>query len=148
MASEQIGQIFPTQIPGYDDAADIQAALRTYHYGSDTYDINNTLTDSANLPPASIAGNLFAFDTRISTLEDAAAPAAVQDTEPLNPVEGYLWVNSSGSTGTGILGTIVDYQSSAPTSYLTHGRLWVKSGVTPLEMYVYNSGTSAWDRLI
>ena len=29
---------FNTKIPGLGDPADIQAALRLYHYGSDTYD--------------------------------------------------------------------------------------------------------------
>ena len=41
MASENIGNLYPSKIPGYEDAADIQAALRLYHYGSTTYDINN-----------------------------------------------------------------------------------------------------------
>jgi hypothetical protein len=26
--------LYPTKIPGYEDAADIQEALRLYHYGS------------------------------------------------------------------------------------------------------------------
>jgi hypothetical protein len=26
--------VYPTKIPGYEDAADIQEALRLYHYGS------------------------------------------------------------------------------------------------------------------
>jgi hypothetical protein len=31
MASENIGNVYPTKIPGYDDSADIQAALRLNH---------------------------------------------------------------------------------------------------------------------
>ena len=42
MAVESIGVIFPTKIPGLADAADIQAALRAYHYGSYAYDVSNT----------------------------------------------------------------------------------------------------------
>ena len=30
MAAESIGNLIPTKIPGYADAADIQAALRLY----------------------------------------------------------------------------------------------------------------------
>ena len=51
MASENIGNLYPSKIPGYEDAADIQAALRLYHYGSTTYDINNANT-SALLNPS------------------------------------------------------------------------------------------------
>ena len=36
--------LFNTKIPGLGDAADIQAALRLYHYGSYTYDGSNTST--------------------------------------------------------------------------------------------------------
>ena len=48
--------LFNTKIPGLGDAADIQAALRVYHYGSYTYDGANT--DTENLLPSSIAGHL------------------------------------------------------------------------------------------
>ena len=42
MAVESIGTLVPTKIPGYTDAADIQAALRAYHYGSYTFDTAET----------------------------------------------------------------------------------------------------------
>jgi hypothetical protein len=42
MATESIGVLIPTAIPGYTDSADIQAALRAYHYGSYSYDTANT----------------------------------------------------------------------------------------------------------
>ena len=48
--------LFNTKIPGLSDAADIQAALRLYHYGSYTYDGANTNT--ANLLTPSIAKHL------------------------------------------------------------------------------------------
>jgi cell division septation protein DedD len=47
---------FPTKVPGLSDAADIQAALRLYHYGSYTYDGSNT--DKGDLEAASIARHL------------------------------------------------------------------------------------------
>jgi hypothetical protein len=53
VAAENIGQLVPTKIPGYSDAADIQAALRVYHYGSYTYDPNET--NASNLVNPSIA---------------------------------------------------------------------------------------------
>ena len=69
MAAENIDStqngtgLFNTKIPALGDPADIQAALRLYHYGSDTYDGANTLT--ANLVTPSIAKhfqNLVAAD--------------------------------------------------------------------------------------
>jgi len=48
--------LFNTKIPGLSDAADIQAALRLYHYGSYTYDGANT--NPALIPNPSIAKHL------------------------------------------------------------------------------------------
>jgi hypothetical protein len=60
--------LFNTKIPGLSDAADIQAALRLYHYGTYTYDGNNT--DPAILPVPSMAKHL-------QTLVDADAAEVV-----------------------------------------------------------------------
>lgn len=67
MASEDIGFLTPTKIPGYADAADIQAALRLYHYGSYTYDVNET--NSSNLVNPSIAYYINDFDSRLDVIE-------------------------------------------------------------------------------
>jgi hypothetical protein len=62
MAAENIDNtingtgLFPAKVPGLSDAADIQAALRLYHYGSYTYDGSNT--NPANLLNPSIAKHL------------------------------------------------------------------------------------------
>jgi hypothetical protein len=64
MAVESIGTLVPTKIPGYADAADIQAALRAYHYGSYTYDTTNS--DTANLINPSIAYTLNYLQSQIS----------------------------------------------------------------------------------
>jgi hypothetical protein len=64
MAVESIGTLVPTKIPGYADAADIQAALRAYHYGSYTYDTTNS--DTANLINPSIAYTLNNLQSQIS----------------------------------------------------------------------------------
>ena len=49
--------LYPTKIPGYEDAADIQEALRLYHYGSNviptTSDLNGTAT---SINTKSVAG--------------------------------------------------------------------------------------------
>jgi hypothetical protein len=57
MAVEDIGALVPTKIPGYADAADIQAALRAYHYGSLTFDPAET--DPEELLTPSIAKSIY-----------------------------------------------------------------------------------------
>jgi hypothetical protein len=56
MAAESIGSLVETKIPGLSDQADIQAALRLYHYGSYTFDTAET--DPAELVEPSIAFTL------------------------------------------------------------------------------------------
>jgi hypothetical protein len=147
MASENIGNVYPTKIPGYDDAADIQAALRLYHYGSTTYDINNT--DLGQLVNPSLAYTLNDLQAQID--DNAANPAAaaeVQDSEPSSPVDGFLWVDSDATvTGSPISATSI-YQNTQPSSGLVDGLLWIKKGTTPLEMYVYDSNTSAFIQVV
>lgn len=147
MASENIGNVYPTKIPGYDDAADIQAALRLYHYGSTTYDINNT--DLNQLVNPSLAYTLNDLQSQID--DNAANPAAaaeVQDSEPTSPVDGFLWVDSDAAvTGSPLSATSI-YQNTTPTANLVDGLLWIKKGTTPLEMYVYDSNTSAFIQVV
>lgn len=57
------GLVFPIKIPLYSDNADIQAAIKYYHYGSATV----PLTESA-IDATSIAGYLKAIDTRLDAL--------------------------------------------------------------------------------
>lgn len=66
MASEDIGNLFKTQIPGFDDAADIQAALKLYHYGSTSY--NSANEDPSGLLPNSVAGHFQAITDRLDAL--------------------------------------------------------------------------------
>lgn len=67
MAAENIGELVPTKIPGYADAADIQAALRLYHYGSYTFDINED--DPAQLVNPSIAYTLNSLQTQVDAID-------------------------------------------------------------------------------
>jgi hypothetical protein len=68
MAVESIGVLVPTKIPGYADAADIQAALRAYHYGSYSFDTSET--NAANLINPSIAYTINNLQSQITTLGD------------------------------------------------------------------------------
>jgi hypothetical protein len=66
MASEDIGKLFKTQIPGFEDAADIQAALKLYHYGSTSYNPNNE--DPSGLLSNSVAGHFQTLKDRLDSL--------------------------------------------------------------------------------
>lgn len=63
MAAENIGTIVATKIPGYGDSADIQAALKLYHYGQSTEPAN-----IGSLPAESIAGYITSLQGQINTI--------------------------------------------------------------------------------
>jgi len=67
MAAESIGNLVPTKIPGYADAADIQAALRLYHYGDYAYTPSNSNT--ANLVNPSIAYTINNLQSQITAID-------------------------------------------------------------------------------
>jgi hypothetical protein len=98
MASENIGSLYPTKMPGYDDAADIQAALQLYHYGSETYDPLNT--NEANIVSNSIAGHLKSLDTRLDSVESTGVGSDYAATEPVSPADGFIWVDANSTAPT------------------------------------------------
>ncbi len=67
MAAESIGTLVPTKIPSLSDQADIQAALRVYHYGSYTFDTAEA--NAANLINPSIAYSISNLQTQITNLD-------------------------------------------------------------------------------
>lgn len=92
MASESIGSVYPTQIPGYDDAADIQAALKLYHYGSTTVPANE-----GALVANSVAGHLKSLDTRLDSVELTGVGSEFSSSEPDSPADGFIWVDSEST---------------------------------------------------
>jgi hypothetical protein len=71
MAVESIGALYSTKIPGYADNADIQAALRAYHYGSYSFDTSES--NAANLINPSIAYTLNNLQGQITDLDPAGS---------------------------------------------------------------------------
>ena len=71
MAVESIGNLVPTKIPGYTDAADIQAALRLYHYGDYTY--NSANASAGSLVNPSIAYTINSLQTQITAIDLSTA---------------------------------------------------------------------------
>ena len=147
MASEDIGSLFNTKMPGYDDPADIQDALKLYHYGSTTYDENNT--DPNNLLNPSLAYHLQQLKNRAQALEDLGAGSdyltETQVEAIADPQDGFIWldVNSSGNGAPTYAAAV--YSNEAPTTGLVDGIIWVDKDSSPRRAYIYNAGTSTWD---
>jgi len=71
MAAESIGTLVPTKIPGLSDPADIQAALRLYHYGDYAY--NSANASAGSLVNPSIAYTINSLQTQISAIDLSTA---------------------------------------------------------------------------
>ena len=144
MADVSIGAIYATNIPGYDASADIQAALRTYHYGSSTYTISNE--DEEQLVNPSIAYHLKTIQDSVTALEELGVGGTYSATTPTSPVEGFIWVDSGSSPNLQPTLPNATYTSSEPTSPVD-GQLWVVKGSSPLLMKIYESATSTWNTI-
>jgi len=159
MAVENIGNLVPTKIPALIDDANIQDALKAYHYGS--YDFDTAETDPEELLNPSIAYTINDLQDQIDTkaaLEVSArdisratttAPTAAAFTAFSNTIpNGYIWLDTDSSAGTGYFSATSVYTASAPSTNLANGLIWIKKGSSPLEMYVYNGDTTTFDQVI
>jgi hypothetical protein len=144
MADVSIGNIYSTKVPGYEDAADIQSALRTYHYGSSTYDETNGNT--AVLVNPSIAYHLKNIQDSIDVLDALGTGSIVSNTQPTTVQEGLLWLDIDSTPGNTPANPTAIYTAIEPATP-TDGTLWVVKGSSPLEMKIYNSATSDWDTI-
>ena len=128
MAAENIDNtvngtgLFPAKVPGLSDAADIQAALKLYHYGSYTYDGSNT--NPANLVTPSIAKHLQNL-VNADTAATAALAAHEADTTNIHGIVNtanlatQTYVNTAISSAVGgvtgqfsdLAGTAIDWNS-------------------------------------
>jgi hypothetical protein len=159
MAVENIGNLVPTKIPALIDDANIQDALKAYHYGS--YDFDTAETDTAELLNPSIAYTINDLQEQIDdqvALELAArnissaqnsAPIAANFTAFSATIpNGYIWVDKDAAAPVGYLSATSVYTATEPTTGLANGVIWIKKGSSPLEMYVYNSDTSSFDQVV
>jgi hypothetical protein len=158
MAVENIGSLVPTKIPSLADDANIQDALKAYHYGS--YDFDTEETDSTELLNPSIAYTINDLQEQINdqvTLELAArdisrasttAPTAAAFTAFSETIpDGYIWLDKDSSAGVGYYSATSIYTETAPTTNLANGVIWIEKGSSPLTMYVWNADTSEWDEV-
>jgi hypothetical protein len=158
MAAEEIGHLVPTKIPALIDDADIQQALRVYHYGS--YDFDTAETNPTHLINPSMAHTINDIQNQIDdqvALELAArnisrvqneTPVAVDFSEfSVTVPDGYIWMDKNAQSSVGYFTATSIYTTNAPTINLTNGLIWIEKGSSPLKMYVYNSDTSTWDEI-
>jgi hypothetical protein len=134
--------VYNTKIPAYSEPADIQAALKLYHYGSE-----EVPSDIEDVEPKSIAGYLKAIEENISDIEATGIGSDFTATMPTNVPDGFIWVDSDANLGTDYFIPSVEYQEDAPTTNLTNGMLWVEKGSTPLTMYVYDAEDEEWKEI-
>ena len=136
MAAENIGQLIPTKIPGYSDPADIQAALRLYHYGSYTYDPNET--NPSNLVSPSIAHTINSLQSQISGI-NAISPNVFN-------AKGDILTATADNTpsilSAGSNGQVLTLNSSTAT-----GLQWSTPEVTPSNSITFTNKTLTAPRI-
>jgi hypothetical protein len=125
MAAESIGTLVPTKIPGLSDQADIQAALRLYHYGSYTFDTAETT--AANLINPSVAYTLNNLQTQISSISGGSAIQATSFnakgdllSASANDTLSVLTVGSNGRVLTANSATATGLEWATPAVTLTN----------------------------
>lgn len=122
MAEVSIGSLYSTKIPAYTNTADIQAALRLYHYGSEAYDTTNT--DTAQLISPSIAHTLNDLQEQIDGLDPTGSIS-----KSIINAKGDLVVGQSNDIPN-ILSVGSDNFILTADSAATYGVKWAAPAVT------------------
>lgn len=122
---ESIGTLVPTKIPGLSDPADIQAALRLYHYGD--YNYNSANASVGSLVSPSIAYTINSLQTQITAIDLSTAIlkadfAAKGDllSASANDTLSVLSVGSNGTVLTANSATASGLEWSTPDVTLTN----------------------------
>ena len=145
MAVETIGELVPTKIPGYADSADIQAALRVYHYGSYDYDVNETNT--TNLVSPSIAYTINDLQEQINNIDTIGSAfltskgSLLSASSPGTPI--LLSVGSNGQVLTANSGTASGLQWAAPQVTLSNSIVFLNKTISGLNNTLTNIPNSA-----
>jgi hypothetical protein len=129
--SESIGSVYPTLIPSLSETADIQVALRLYHYGSTTIPATPAAAVSN-----SIAGALYNLQTQITSISgtlgvqasnwtgkgalvSASAASTLSTLTVSLPADDgkVLTVDSTGSPTTGLRWALPEVTASSVTTF-------------------------------
>lgn len=149
--AEDIGSLFPTKIPTYEESADIKEAIRLYHYGAPsgtgTGEYNPNNTDPTNVVRNSVAGEFKFLNAEIADIRLSGFGSTYSDTAPTAMpnddalVNGFVWMKSDSSASV-INGTVAIYQTATPSTGLVNGLLWVDK--TTMTLKVYDAADAQW----
>jgi hypothetical protein len=135
---------YNTLVPSLDDNANIQQALRMYHYGT----ADGTVPDDSLNPIASesIAAYLGSLQAQITAFD---VGSEYSSTEPVDPEDGFIWVDADSAapifgSPPATIPSVAKYQDDAPITGLVDGMIWVDKNSSPLKMYVYDLTTTTW----
>jgi hypothetical protein len=138
------GTFYNTTIPSLDDGANIQQALRMYHYGTPNGDVpDESGSPDRTVKSESVVGYLRSLQAQITDFNIGSEYGSV---EPTDPVDGYVWVDADSSapifeTPPNTVPSVAKYQTSAPSNPVT-GTLWVDStNTSALVLKVYDGTT-------
>jgi hypothetical protein len=140
--AEEIGALYNTKIPGYEEAADIQAALKLYHYGSTTYDESNT--DPSQLPNPSLSRHLQDLRDDITDLEDRGIGSEFVAIEPTNVLDGFIWMDANSVVNNFEQMSAASYSNDAPTEGISNGSLWIDKDSENKDLLVYDQELEVW----
>lgn len=144
-ANAPANELYNTQIPALSENANIQEALRVYHYGVGT----GLPTTTSQIQEQSVAGHLKKIRTDITTLQNKGLGSSYSVNEPTSVDNGFVWVDADSAapifgTPPATVPSVARYQNTAPTTGLVDGMLWVDKDSSPLKMYVYDLATTTW----
>ena len=151
MAAESIGTLVPTKIPGYSDAADIQAALRVYHYGSYTFDTAES--NAANLVSPSIAYTINDLQSQIDGISGLSpelytAKGSLLSASAASTVS-LLTVGANGTVLTANSGTATGLEWSTPSVTATNTvTLTGKTLTAPVISLATNAQTASYSLVL
>jgi len=154
MAVESIGTLVPTKIPGLSNAADIQAALRIYHYGDENYNPANASEGSLVNP--SIAYTINNLQSQITAIDinatlkntDFAAKGDLLSASA-NDTLSVLSVGTNGQVLTANSATASGLQWATPDVTLTNtATLTNKTLTAPVINISINPQTVAYELVL
>jgi len=154
VAAEDIGGIWNVKQPGYEDKADIQAALKLFLYGDYNFDttVSSELQKQDLENNSGIARHLQDLSDRITDQEELGIGSdylTIAQIGALTGVtDGYIAMASDSNGGAvESLYASAFYTNEAPTTDIVDGVLWVDKDSDALDTYVYNETDDEWVRI-
>ena len=154
MAAESIGTLVPTKIPGLSDPADIQAALRLYHYGDYAYNTANASAGSLVNPSIAYTINnlqsqITAIDLSTALLKTDFAAKGDLLSASANDTLSVLSVGTNGQVLTANSATASGLQWATPDVTLTNSvTLTNKTLTAPIINLATNLQTAAYELVL